>query len=89
MATDTSNFAASPIPQATSYDIFRTDMSGFDGTDYGTCLLADQPTPSFVDATIPPLGEAFGYTAAGEKDGIDGQLGQWSDGTLRPRPTCP
>lgn len=88
-ATDETSFVASAIPQATSYDVFRTTLSGFDGSDYGFCLAPGLPGPSFTDPSTPAAGDGYGYTVAGNKDGIDGQIGQWSDGTIRPRPVCP
>jgi subtilisin family serine protease len=88
-ALTSTTFTASSIPEATSYHVFRTSLGTLDGSDYGICLFPDLPSPQFTDSTTPPSGDGFGYTIAGEKDGIPGRIGQTSAGTWRPVPGCP
>jgi len=78
------------IPTATTYNVYRGDISLKSATYYGSCLQSGLPSPSFSDGASPIVNGGFFYLVTGKKDGIEGILGFRSDGTPRPNNSaCP
>jgi hypothetical protein len=42
-------------PDATSYNLYRGDLSSLSATDYGTCRAPGLPTTSFPDPDLPGI----------------------------------
>jgi hypothetical protein len=83
-------FTWSAIPLATTYNVYRGDLSLKSSTYYGSCLVSGLTSPSFSDAAVPVLNGGFFYIVTGKKDGIEGILGFRSDGTPEPNNSpCP
>jgi subtilisin family serine protease len=90
---DAQTFSASSIPGASTYNIYRGNLSLVSPTYYGTCFASGLPSPGFSDTATLIAGAGFFYYATGVKDGIEGMLGFSWDGTIsKPRPNnspCP
>ncbi|HYV85439.1 MAG TPA: S8 family serine peptidase [Patescibacteria group bacterium] len=83
-------FSWTAIPTATTYNVYRGDLSLKSATYYGSCLQSALPSPSFSDSATPIVNAGFFYLVTGKKDGIEGILGFRSDGTPRPNNSaCP
>jgi minor extracellular serine protease Vpr len=83
-------FSWTAIPTATTYNVYRGDLSLKSATYYGSCLYIGLPSPSFSDTSGPVVNGGFFYLVTGKKDGIEGILGFRSDGTPRPNNSpCP
>jgi hypothetical protein len=83
-------FSWTAIPTATTYNVYRGDLSLKSATYYGSCLQSALPSPSFSDSASPIVNAGFFYLVTGKKDGIEGILGFRSDGTPRPNNSaCP
>jgi minor extracellular serine protease Vpr len=83
-------FSWTAIPTATTYNVYRGDLSLKSATYYGSCLQTGLASPSFSDSATPIINGGFFYLVTGKKDGIEGTLGFRSDGTPRPNNSpCP
>jgi hypothetical protein len=76
-------FTWTGIPTATTYNVYRGNISLKSPTYYGSCLTSGLASPSFSDSSIPIINGGFFYLVAGVKNGIEGILGFRSDGTPR------
>ena len=75
---------------ADSYNVYRGLLSAKSLTNYGTCFLSHLPANSFSDASAPPLGDGYMYYMTAITGGVEGNLGNRSNGTPRPSPVpCP
>jgi len=71
------------LATATSYNVYRGDLSLKGPGYYGSCLTSGLVTSSFTDASVPVLESGFFYLVTGVWNGIEGALGVTSDGTPR------
>jgi len=84
MPTNTSgSFGWTALPTATTYNLYRGDLSLNAPGYYGSCLAPGLPAPSFSDGAIPIVGGGFFYLVTGVWNGVEGSLGNTSDGTPR------
>jgi hypothetical protein len=81
--TGGSTFAWTGLATATSYNVYRGDLTLKGPGYYGSCLASGLPAPSFTDATVPVEDAGFFYHVTGVWNGIEGALGFTSDGTPR------
>ena len=75
-----------PIAQSNVYDIYRGIAGPNTPGAYlptSVCRLAENPSKSFVDSDIPPLGQIYYYLIAGTNRCGEGGLGHTSDATTR------
>ncbi|HUD71962.1 MAG TPA: S8 family serine peptidase [Dongiaceae bacterium] len=79
----TGSFGWTALPTATTYNLYRGDLSLNAPGYYGSCLAPGLPTPSFSDAAIPVAGSGFFYLVTGVWNGVEGSLGNTSDGVPR------
>jgi subtilisin family serine protease len=91
-AASATDFTATDNPLVDSYNVYRGTIPGLSAANYG-CRLRDLtglPSPSFTDAAVPLLDQAFFYLVAGVQGGIEGILGTDSSGNVIPAgPACP
>jgi len=83
MPTGGSSFAWTAIPTATTYNVYRGDLTLKGPGYYGSCLASGLGTPSFSDAAVPMADTGFFYHVTGVWNGIEGALGFTSDGIPR------
>jgi subtilisin family serine protease len=89
-STNNQTFNWTAIPTATTYNVYRGDLSLKSSTYYGSCFAPGLATPTFTDTSTPVPGGGFFYLVTGVKAGVEGMLGFRSDGTLRPNLSpCP
>ncbi|HKQ96701.1 MAG TPA: S8 family serine peptidase [Candidatus Polarisedimenticolia bacterium] len=79
----TGSFSWTALPTATTYNLYRGDLSLNGPGYYGSCLAPGLPTPNFSDSAIPVEGGGFFYLVTGVWNGVEGSLGKASDGTPR------
>lgn len=91
LITDPGRFSFVGTANATSYNVYRGLLSAKSLTNYGTCFLSHVPANSFTDASVPPLGNGYMYYMTTITGGVEGNLGNRSNGTPRPMPVpaCP
>lgn len=92
-AADKITFSASTIPSASTYNVYKGDLSLKSPTYYGTCYQSGLGSPSFTDMSTPAAGTGFFYYVTGVQDGVEGLLGfSWDGVSSLPRPNpspCP
>ena len=76
-------FTWTGLPTATTYNVYRGDLSLVAPGYYGSCFGPPLPTPTFSDGTTPVEGGGFFYHVTGVWNGVEGSLGFTSDGTPR------
>jgi subtilisin family serine protease len=81
--TGGSTFAWTALSTATSYNVYRGDLTLKGPGYYGSCLASGLLTTSFTDASVPVPDAGFFYHVTGVWNGIEGALGFTSDGTPR------
>jgi subtilisin family serine protease len=77
------SFSWTALPTATTYNLYRGDLSLSGPGYYGSCLATGLSTPTFSDSAIPVAGGGFFYLVTGVWNGVEGSLGNASDGTPR------
>jgi len=88
--TQTGLFSFVGTPTADTYNVYRGLLSGKSLTNYGTCFLSGLPANSFTDASTPPVGDGYMYYMTAKTGGVEGGLGNRSNGTARPNlAPCP
>jgi len=83
MPTGGSDFGWTGLATATSYNVYRGDLTLKGPGYYGSCLASGLVSPSFTDASVPVEDAGFFYHVTGVWNGIEGALGFTSDGTPR------
>ncbi|HKB08959.1 MAG TPA: M64 family metallopeptidase [Candidatus Polarisedimenticolia bacterium] len=77
---DTLVWEDGPESGATSYNIYRGDVTTLTGGDYGRCLLRDLGESTATEAAAPPAGVGWFYLVTGENSAGEGPLGFDSSG---------
>lgn len=86
----TGAFGWTALPTATTYNLYRGDLSLNGPGYYGSCLASGLGSPSFNDAAAPVEGGGFFYLVTGVWNGVEGSLGFTSDGIPRQNSSpCP
>jgi subtilisin family serine protease len=83
VASASGDFSWTALPTATTYNVYRGDLSLKGPGYYGSCLVSGLAAPPFSDATVPVEDAGFFYHVTGVWNGIEGALGFASDGTPR------
>ena len=81
--TGGSTFSWTALSTATSYNVYRGDLTLKGPGYYGSCMASGLLTTSFTDASVPVPDTGFFYHVTGVWNGIEGALGFASDGTPR------
>jgi len=88
--TQSGRFSFVGSPGADTYNVYRGLLSARSLTNYGACFLSDLPANSFNDASAPPVGDGYMYYMTAVTGGVEGSLGNRSNGTARPNlAPCP
>jgi subtilisin family serine protease len=88
--TEPGRFSFVGKPGAQNYNVYRGLLSAKSLTNYGSCFLSHIPANSFTDASTPPLGDGYMYYMTAVTGGVEGSLGNRSNGTARPNSSpCP
>jgi hypothetical protein len=81
------------LPETQVYNIYRGTAGSSGPGNYlatSSCLLNENPTGSFTDAAVPPVGQIFYYLVAGLNACAAGSVGTMSNGQPRNLPAlCP
>jgi len=83
-------FSFLPVAQAHVFNVYRGIAGPMSPGEFLTslqCRLAEQPSPGFADADVPPVGQVFYYLATGTNRCGEGGGGTSWDGQPRPMPT--
>jgi len=81
--TDGKTLVWTGVAAASTYSVYRGDLSSGGFSFDHQCLAFGLTSPSFLDAQLPQ-GEAFYYLVAGANAAGEGTLGASSNGQLRP-----
>ncbi|HET8947671.1 MAG TPA: S8 family serine peptidase [Candidatus Polarisedimenticolia bacterium] len=88
--TQSNLFSFVGVPGATAYNVYRGLLSARSLTNYGSCFQSHLPANSFTDASNPPAGDGYMYYMTAIVGGVEGSLGNRSNGTARPNSSpCP
>jgi hypothetical protein len=81
------------LPQTQVYNIYRGTAGSLGPGNYlatSSCLLNENPTGSFTDSAVPPVGQIFYYLVDGMNACAEGSVGTMSNGQPRNLPAlCP
>jgi len=69
---------------ASTFNLYRGDLSGLDSGEYGTCLDSDLPANSATDSDVPASGVGWLYLITGANPGGEGPMGGNSASDPRP-----
>ena len=70
--------------RAFTYNLYRGELSGLDGSDYGVCRVAGLEQNSYQDEIDDPAaGQAWFYLVSGANPAGEGPLGDKSSGLPR------